>query len=86
MNTLVWRLHRGQAYIAGAALIVLAAVLLITGIALSGTYHGFAAGCAAARDCGDTSQVFGGYGLITNLRWPPWRSRCCSGCSGARRC
>jgi hypothetical protein len=36
MNTLVWRLHRSQAYVAGAALIVLAAVLLITGIALSG--------------------------------------------------
>jgi hypothetical protein len=67
MNTLLWRLHRTQAYIAGAALIVLAAVLLITGIALSGTYHHFVAGCAAAHDCGDTSQVFGGYGLITNL-------------------
>jgi hypothetical protein len=67
MNTLVWRLHRSQAYVAGAALIVLAAVLLITGIALSRTYHGFVADCAAAHDCGDTSQVFGGYGLITNL-------------------
>jgi hypothetical protein len=67
MNTLVWRLHRGQAYLAGAALVVLAAVLLSTGIALSGTYHHFVAGCAAAHDCGDTSQVFGGYGLIVNL-------------------
>ena len=67
MNTLVWRLHRGQAYIAGASLIVLTAVLLITGIALSRTYHGFAAGCAAAHDCGDTSQVFGGYRLISSL-------------------
>jgi hypothetical protein len=67
MNTLVWRLHRGQACVAGAALVVLAAVLLITGIALSRTYHGFVAGCAAAHDCGDPSQVFGGYGLITYL-------------------
>jgi hypothetical protein len=67
MNTLVWRLHRGQAYVAGAALIVLAAVLLITGIAMSRTYHDFAAGCAAAHDCGDPSQVLGGYSLITNL-------------------
>jgi hypothetical protein len=67
MNTLLWRLHRSQAYIAGAALVVLAAVLLITGIALSRTYHGFAAGCAAAHDCGDPSQVFGSYSLITNL-------------------
>lgn len=46
---------------------MLTAVLLITGIALSGTYHNFVAGCAAAHDCGDTGQVFGGYGLITNL-------------------
>jgi hypothetical protein len=67
MNALLWRLHRSQARVAGAALIVLAAVLLITGIALSRTYHGFVAGCAAAHDCGDTSQVFGGYSLITNL-------------------
>jgi hypothetical protein len=65
MNTLLWRLHRGQVYIAGAALIVLAAVLLITGIAMSRTYHGFVAGCAAAHDCGDPSQVLGGDGLIT---------------------
>jgi hypothetical protein len=66
MNTLVWRLHRGQAYIAGAALIMLAAVLLITGSAISGAYHGFVAGCAAAHDCGDPSQVLGRDGLITD--------------------
>ena len=66
MNTLVWRLHRGQAYIAGTALIVVAAVLLVTGIAMSGTYHDFVAGCAAARDCGDPSQVLGRDGLITD--------------------
>jgi hypothetical protein len=66
MNTLVWRLHRGQAYVAGAALAVLAAVLLITGIAMSRAYHGFVAGCAAAHDCGDPSQVLGRDGLITN--------------------
>jgi hypothetical protein len=67
MNTLLWRLHRSQARVAGAALIVLAAVLLITGIALSRTYHGFVTGCAAAHDCDATGQVFGGYGLITNM-------------------
>src|SRR5260370_10899396 len=66
MNTLLWRLHCGQAYVAGAALIALAAVLLITGIAMSGTYHDFVAGCAAAHDCGDPSQVLGGDGLITD--------------------
>ena len=67
MNTLVWRLHRSQAYIAGAALIVLTAVLLITGIAMSRTYHGFVAGCAAAHDCGDPSPVIGSDGDITSL-------------------
>ena len=67
MNTLLWRLHRGQAYIAGAALIVLAAVLLITGIAMSRTYHGFVAGCVAAHDCGDPSPVLGRDGDITSL-------------------
>jgi hypothetical protein len=66
MNTLVWRLHRGQAYVAGAALIVLAAVLLITGIAVSRTYHGFVTGCAAAHDCGDPSQVIGRDGIMTD--------------------
>jgi hypothetical protein len=66
MNTLVWRLHRGQAYVAGAALIVLAAVLLISGIAISGAYHDFVAGCASAHDCGNPSQVLGRDGLITD--------------------
>ncbi|HTU72122.1 MAG TPA: hypothetical protein VMG38_01255 [Trebonia sp.] len=66
MNTLVWRLHRSQAYVTGAALIVLAAVLLITGIAVSGTYHDFVVGCAAAHDCGDPSPVLGRDGLITD--------------------
>jgi hypothetical protein len=66
MNTLVWRLHRGQAYVAGAALIVLAAVLLITGVEMSRAYHDFVAGCAAAHDCGDPSQVLGIDGLVTN--------------------
>jgi hypothetical protein len=67
VNTLIWRLHRGQAYVAGAALLVLAAVLLISGIALSRTYHGYVTGCAAAHDCAATSQVFSGYVLLTNL-------------------
>jgi hypothetical protein len=66
VNTLIWRLHRGQAYRAGAALIVLAAVLLTTGIAISRSYHDFVAGCAAAHDCGEPSQVLGRDGLITD--------------------
>jgi hypothetical protein len=86
MNTLVWRLHRGQAYVAGTALIVLTAVLLITGIALSRTYHGFVTGCAAAHDCGDTGQVLGGYGLITNLVFATMAIPVLFGLFWARRC
>jgi hypothetical protein len=33
---------------------------------MSRAYHDFAAGCAAAHDCGDPSQVLGRDGLITN--------------------
>jgi uncharacterized oligopeptide transporter (OPT) family protein len=43
MNTLVWRLNRSQMQISAAALGALAVLLLITGIAMTGTYHGFPA-------------------------------------------
>jgi hypothetical protein len=67
MNTLVWRLHRNQAYIAGAALAVMGALLLITGIAMARDYHAFLASCAAARSCGNTSQLFAGDRAVTSL-------------------
>ncbi len=67
MSALVWRLHRNQAYIAGAALAAVAALLLITGITMTRDYHAFLASCAAARSCGDASQVFAGDRAVTSL-------------------
>ena len=67
MNALVWRLHRNQAYIAGAALVALGVLLLITGITMARGYHAFLASCAAARSCGQAGQLFAGDGAITTL-------------------
>lgn len=67
MNALAWRLHRHQAYTAGAALAALGTLLLITGITITRDYHAFLASCAAARSCGHASQVFAGDGAVTSL-------------------
>jgi hypothetical protein len=67
VNALVWRLHRNQAYIAGAALAALGALLLITGITMTRDYHAFLASCPAARSCGHASQLFAGDGAVTSL-------------------
>ena len=67
MNALVWRLHRNQAYTAGAALAALGALLLITGITMARDYHAFLASCAAARSCGHAGQLFAGDGAVTSL-------------------
>ena len=67
MNALVWRLHRNQAYIAGAALAALGALLLITGITMTHDYHAFLASCAAERSCGHAGQLFAGDRAVTSL-------------------
>ncbi len=67
MNALLWRLHRNQAYTAGAALAALGALLLITGITMARDYHAFLASCAAARSCGHAGQLFAGDGAVTSL-------------------
>lgn len=67
MNALVWRLHRNQAYIAAAALTALGILLLITGIAMARDYRAFLTSCAAARSCGNASQLFAGDGAVTSL-------------------
>jgi ABC-type transport system involved in multi-copper enzyme maturation permease subunit len=67
MNALVWRLHRNQAYIAGAGLVALTVVLLVTGILISGDYHLFLSSCSSTNSCSDTSQLFSQYGLVNNL-------------------
>jgi hypothetical protein len=67
VNAVVWRLHRNQAYIAGAALAALGALLLITGITMTRDYHAFLASCPAARSCSHASQLFAGDGAVTSL-------------------
>jgi len=67
VSALVWRLHRNQAYVAGAALAALGALLLITGITMTRDYQAFLASCAAARSCGHAGQLFAGDGAVTSL-------------------
>lgn len=67
MNTLVWRLHRNQAYIAGGALKALTVALVVTGIFMSGDYHNFLSSCQSSHSCGDTSQLFSSYNLVELL-------------------
>lgn len=80
MNALVWRLHRNQVGISGAALAALAAVLAITGVIMAGGYHGFLSRCAGAhhlssaptvavieRYCSGLPQPFAGDGVLINL-------------------
>lgn len=68
MTYLVWRLHRNQAYLAGAALVTLAVVLLITGTVMADDYRRALATCAPTGSCGDLSSVlFRGDGSIMDL-------------------
>src|SRR6266851_8927163 len=67
MNHLVWRLHRSQVSFAGVALAALTVLLLITGLVMAHDYHGFLASCAAARSCGNASQLFAGDSAVTSL-------------------
>jgi hypothetical protein len=57
VNVLIWRLHRNQAYVAGAALAALTCLLLLTGIAMAHDYRAFLASCQTTRSCGDTAQL-----------------------------
>ena len=68
MNFLVWRLHRNQVYFAGAALAVLAVVLLVTGTVMGDDYRSALASCGATQSCGDLgSLLFRGDGAIIDL-------------------
>ena len=82
MNTLVWRLHRGQVVFAGGRpRRCWPSVLLITGIAMADDYHGFVADCAAARRLRrpQASCSAATASIIDWSSWPPWSSRCCFG-------
>jgi hypothetical protein len=68
MNQLIWRLHRQQVIFAGAALAVLAVLLLVTGTTMAHDYHSTLATCGATRSCGDLpGELFQGDGLIIDL-------------------
>jgi hypothetical protein len=67
VNVLIWRLHRNQAYIAGAALAALTCLLLLTGIAMAHDYRAFLASCQTTRSCGDAARLFRGDSAITTL-------------------
>jgi hypothetical protein len=67
MNQLIWRLHRNQIYFAAAGFVVLAVVLIITGITMANDYHVFLRTCGATQSCGDQGQLFSGDGAIIDL-------------------
>jgi hypothetical protein len=67
VNVLIWRLHRNQAYVAGAALAALTCLLLLTGIAMAHDYRAFLASCQTTRSCGDAARLFRGDSAITTL-------------------
>ena len=68
VSALIWRLHRHQAFVAGAALAALTCLLLITGFVMARDYDAFLSSCATTRSCGDATQLlFRGDGAITTL-------------------
>jgi hypothetical protein len=62
MTWLIWRQHRGEALVAGLALTLLAALLLVTGLAIGATYQqlgvGDCLGAAPAAHCVDALAAF----------------------------
>ena len=68
MNFLVWRLHRNQVYWATGALAALAALLVITGVAMANDYHVFFANCGATQSCDQAESIlFRGDGAIIDV-------------------
>jgi hypothetical protein len=68
MNQLIWRLHRNQVYFSIAAFVVLAVLLVITGITMANDYHVFLRTCGATQSCADgQGQLFSGDGAIIDI-------------------
>jgi hypothetical protein len=68
VNQLIWRLHRQQVLFAGAALVVLAVVLVVTGTTMADHYHSALKACAASRTCANLpDELFQGDGFIIDL-------------------
>ncbi len=68
MNQLIWRLHRGQAYLATGALAVFTVILVITGLVMANDYHHFLATCALTQSCSNgQGELFSGDGAIFDI-------------------
>lgn len=68
MSYVIWRLHRPHALAAAVALLVLAAVLVPTGLSMAGTYDAAIASCAATHSCGELPNLlFQNDGLIIEV-------------------
>jgi hypothetical protein len=68
VNQLIWRLHRNQVYFAAAGFLVLAILLIITGVTMANDYHAFFRTCAATQSCADgQGQLFSGDGAIIDI-------------------
>jgi ABC-type transport system involved in multi-copper enzyme maturation permease subunit len=57
MTWLVWRQHRNQVYIAGAALAAFAVLLLVTGPQMASQYQSALTSCAASHTCGNLANT-----------------------------
>jgi hypothetical protein len=68
VNQLIWRLHRQQVLFAGAALVALAVVLVVTGTTMAAHYHSALKVCATSRTCAELpDDLFQGDGFIIDL-------------------
>lgn len=68
MSLVIWRLHRNQVRFATAMLVVLAVLLLVTGVHMADDYRRALVTCGATRSCGNLSDtLFQGDGLIVDL-------------------
>lgn len=68
MNHLIWRLHRGQAYVAIVGLAAFLAVIVTTGVVMADDYHRFLTTCALTQSCSDgQGELFSGDGAIFDI-------------------
>jgi hypothetical protein len=59
MTWLVWRQHRNQVYVAAAALVAFAVVLLITGREMASQYASALSRCSPTHSCGNLANTLG---------------------------
>jgi hypothetical protein len=68
MNFTIWRLHKNQVLFASAALAVITAFLLISGIHLAGEYHQALSTCGATHSCSNLgAELFQGDSWLWDL-------------------